>query len=87
MEPDPTTEHGKSLHGILSNSMSQSPEAAMDTIKRLFIPYAPKIQNADSFIDILYGQRVLDDPDGDLVNNRIDFYAKSTVNPLAERLY
>ena len=60
MELEPTTECGKLLYSQLKNWISSSPHSALDALHRLFIMYASKLENQDTFVDALYGQRVLD---------------------------
>ena len=68
MELEPTTECGKLLYKQLKSWMLKSPDASQDALHRLFIMYASKIENQDTFLDALYGQRVLDrEQHGELV--------------------
>ena len=67
MDMEPQTEDGKVLTELLTSWISKTPELAKDKIKRLFLMYASKILNEDSFIASLYGQGVVDEPPLEMV--------------------
>ena len=61
MELQPTCETGKSLLPVLRKWMDETPELAVDKLKRVFLRYSPEVQNEDGFVTLLYSQGVLDE--------------------------
>ena len=67
MELDPQSENGKRLLAILLRWVTQSPEFAVDKLKRMFLTYSLSVKNEDGFLAVLYGQNVLDNSPLNLV--------------------
>ena len=71
MEFKPTSETGIGLLAVLKKWMDQSPEFAVDKLKRVFLRYSLQVQSEDRFVTLLYSQSVLDESPSALVKFRI----------------
>ena len=56
MEYEPKSVDGKRVQILFNNFVSKSAEGAVEKLKRIFIFWASKVRNEDSFLGALYGQ-------------------------------